>query len=243
MNNLKINFGKRKVLTSEKTSLVQNIFSNVAKNYDIMNDFMSFGTHRLWKSELINYLNIQKEEKIIDVGSGTGDIIGLILKKNLKNNLYSVDRNNKMLDYSKKKYKNKNIKFVKANAEKLPFEDNYFDKYIISFCLRNVTNIDKALIESLRILKPGGIFYCLEFSKPETDFIEKIYSSYKKNIIPWIGEKIAKNRNAYKYLEESISLFPNQIKLLNQLNKLGYFETNYINIFNGIVTIHRGFKV
>ena len=243
MDNLKINFGKRKVSPNEKTSLVQKVFSDVAKNYDVMNDFMSFGAHRLWKSELINLLNIQKKDKIIDVGSGTGDLIKLILKKNQNNSLHSVDLNINMLNYGKKKFRNNNIEFTKADAEKLPFLDNSFDKYIISFCLRNVTNINKALEESFRILKPGGTFYCLEFSRPETKIIHKIYNNYKKNIIPWIGEKIAKNRNAYKYLEESISLFPNQNELLSKLKKIGFIETKYINMFNGIVTIHIGFKI
>ena len=243
MDNLKTSFGKRKVSPNEKTSLVQRVFSDVARNYDIMNDFMSLGAHRLWKLELIDYLNIQKKDKIIDVGSGTGDLINLILKKHLTNSLYSVDLNIEMLNLAKKKFKNKKIKFIKANAEKLPFEDSSFDKYIISFCLRNVTNMNKALLEAFRILKPGGIFYCLEFSKPKTDIINKIYNSYKKNIIPWIGEKVTKNRNAYKYLEESITFFPDQTELLNQLKKIGFFEIKYINMFNGIVTIHSGFKV
>ena len=243
MNNLKTNFGKRKVSSNKKTSLVQGLFSNVAKNYDIMNDCMSFGAHRLWKSELIEMLNIQKNDKIIDIGSGTGDLINLILKKITPNNIYSVDLNEQMLSYAIKKFKNKNIKFIKANAEKLPFKDNTFDKYIISFCLRNLTDINKALLESYRVLKPGGAFYCLEFSTPKTNIIKKIYNEYKKNIIPWIGEIIAQNREAYIYLAESISLFPNQKELISNLKKVGFFETNYINLFNGIVSIHSGYKV
>ena len=243
MDNLNKSFGKRKVLPKEKTLLVQRVFSDVAKNYDTMNDFMSFGTHRLWKSELTDLLNIQKRDKIIDVGSGTGDLISLISKKKLMNELYSVDLNLEMLNFSKKKFKDQNIKFIRANAENLPFRDNFFDKYIISFCLRNVTNINKTLLESFRILKPGGIFYCLEFSKPETNIMNKIYNNYKKNIIPWMGEKIAKNKKAYKYLEESITLFPDQNELLNHLKKIGFFETKYINIFNGIVAIHTGYKI
>ena len=243
MDNIKINFGKRKVTKNEKTYLVQEVFSNVAKNYDAMNDFMSFGAHRLWKLELIELMNIQKNDKIIDVGSGTGDLISLILRKNITNTIYSIDLNSKMLNYGKKKFKNKNIKFIKANAEKLPFKDNIFDKYTISFCLRNVTDIDKALNESYRVLKPGGVFHCLEFSTPKNYNINKIYKSYKKNIIPWIGEKIAQNRKAYEYLDESIDLFPSQTNLLNSLKKIGFFETKYIDLFNGIVSIHSGFKI
>ena len=243
MNNLKTSFGKRKVSSDEKTSLVQDVFSDVAKNYDIMNDFMSFGAHRLWKSELIELLNIQKSDKIIDVGSGTGDLINLILKKNIYKTIYSVDLNEEMLKYGKKKFQNEDIKFIKANAEKLPFIENIFDKYIISFCLRNITDITKALEESYRVLKPGGLFCCLEFSTPATSVVNKIYSQYKKNIIPWVGEKIAQNREAYKYLEESINLFPNQNELEERLKKIGFCQTKYINMFNGIVCIHIGFKI
>jgi len=243
MDNLKISFGKRKVSTNVKTSLVQNIFSDVAKNYDLMNDLMSFGAHRLWKKELIDMMNIQISDVIIDVGSGTGDLIKLILKKNLINNIYSVDLNKEMLKYGKKRFKNKRIKFIKANAENLPFENDYFDKYIVSFCLRNVTNIKKALKEAYRIIKPGGIFYCLEFSLPESNLTNLIYKSYKKNIIPWIGKKIAKNEQAYKYLEESIDSFPDQEELLNNIKKIGFTKSKYLNMFNGIVSIHSGFKV
>jgi len=243
MDNLKTNFGKRKVSSDEKTSLVQDVFSNVAKNYDIMNDFMSFGAHRLWKSELVDLLNIQKSDKIIDVGSGTGDLINLILKKHILKTIYSIDLNQEMLKYGQKKFQNNNIKFIKADAEKLPFIDNIFDKYIISFCLRNITDITKALSESYRVLKPGGLFCCLEFSTPVTNVVNKIYSQYKKNVIPWVGEKIAQNKEAYKYLEESISLFPNQNELSEKLKKIGFFQTKYINMFNGIVCVHTGSKI
>ena len=204
---------------------------------------MSFGAHRLWKKELVNLMNIQTKDKIIDVGSGTGDLIKLILKKKLINTVYSVDLNNEMLSFAKKKFINQKIKFIKANAEKLPFQNNYFDKYIISFCLRNITNINKSINEAYRILKPGGIFYCLEFSTPESNIIDSMYKNYKKNIIPWIGAKVTNNQKAYKYLDESIDLFPNQERLLNKIKEIGFIECNYINIFNGIVTVHKGFKV
>jgi len=243
MDNLKTSFGKTKVPKSTKTKLVQKVFSDVAKNYDLMNDLMSLGLHRLWKKELINMMNIQITDNIVDVGSGTGDLINLIIKKNLKNDVYSVDLNNEMLKYGKIRFKSKKIKFVNANAENLPFKDNHFDKYIISFCLRNVTNIKKALGEAYRILKPGGNFYCLEFSKPESNVVEFLYKNYKKYIIPLIGEKITNNRSAYEYLEESIDQFPSQQELLKAISKIGFKETRYLNIFNGIVTVHSGFKV
>ena len=243
MDNIKNSFGKRKVSSNVKTSLVQEVFTSVAKNYDLMNDFMSFGSHRLWKKEFIDIMNIQIKDIIIDVGSGTGDLINLILKKELINTIYSVDLNSEMLKYGKKRFNNKKIRFIKADAENLPFKNDYFDKYIISFCLRNVTNIKKTLEESYRVLKPGGIFYCLEFSKPQSNLVNTIYNSYKKNIIPWIGNKVAKNKAAYKYLEESIDQFPAQKELLNYIKKIGFNEVRYFNMFNGIVSIHSGFKI
>ena len=243
MDNLKTSFGKTKVSKSSKTKLVQKVFTNVANNYDIMNDLMSFGTHRLWKKEFINILNLQKNEKIIDVGSGTGDLIDLILKKKIKNEIYYVDLNDEMINQGKKRFKNQNVKFIKSNAETLPFDNNMFDKYIISFCLRNITDIKAALKESIRILKPGGVFYCLEFSSPSLNLINSTYKVYKNKIIPWIGKIVAKDKLAYKYLEESIDEFPNQKALLSSLNDIGYHNTKYINIFNGIVSIHIGFKV
>ena len=148
-----------------------------------------------------------------------------------------------MLKYSEKRHKNKNVTFIRANAEKLPFNNCSIDKYIISFCLRNVTDIQDALKESYRILKPGGIFYCLEFSSPESSLIKNLYNQYKKNIIPWIGSKVAKNKEAYKYLEESIDQFPSQKKLVLLLNKIGFMNSNYLNIFNGIVSIHIAYKI
>ena len=246
MNNLKTNFGKRKIKAEKKTSLVQKLFSEVSKKYDLMNDIMSIGTHRLWKKRLIEIMNINSYDTIIDVGSGTGDLTKIILKENKNALIYSVDLNLEMLNEAKKRFneqQKKNIKFINANAENLPFENNFFDKYIISFCLRNITYIEKALYESFRILKPGGIFYCLEFSAPTSSVINKIYSKYKSKIVPFIGEKVANNKNAYKYLEESISQFPNQNILLSKIDNVGFEKTSYIKLFGGIVSIHMGFKI
>ena len=246
IDNLKTDFGKRKIKAKNKTSLVQEIFTGVSKKYDLMNDLMSFGSHRLWKKKLIEMMNIQNNETIIDVGSGTGDLVKLILKENNNVSIYSVDLNIEMLNESKKNFNNQQtdkIQFIHANAETLPFENNFFDKYVISFCLRNITYIEKALYESFRILKPGGIFYCLEFSAPTSSVVNKIYSKYKNIIVPFIGEKVANNKNAYKYLEESISQFPNQKILLDKINNVGFEKTSYINLFDGIVSIHIGFKI
>ena len=240
------NFGYKKVSPKEKTRLVQKVFSDVAFNYDLMNDVMSVGAHRLWKKNFIDIVNPLNNDKIIDVGSGTGDLSTIILKENKNVLIYAVDLNLEMLNEAKKQFNDqqkKNIKFINANAENLPFENNFFDKYVISFCLRNITYIEKALHESFRILKPGGIFYCLEFNTPTSSFINKIYSKYKNKIVPFIGEKIANNKNAYKYLEESISQFPNQNILLDKINNVGFEKTSYINLFDGIVSIHIGFKI
>ena len=190
-------------------------------------------------------MNIQSKDLIVEVGSGTGDIANLIHKNYSKTSIISVDLNFNMLKHGKQKIINKSntISWVNCNAENLPFKKNTFDKYIISFCLRNITLIDNALNEAIRVLKPGGSFYCLEFSTPKSSFVNAIYSFYKSEIIPLIGERITKNKKAYKYLEESISQFPNQNVLLSKLNEKGFKNTSVINLFNGIVSIHKGFKV
>ena len=246
MDNLKTSFGKQKVDQNQKTKMVQTVFSEVSKKYDLMNDLMSFGTHRLWKKNLIELINIQDSDKIIDVGSGTGDLTKIIHKKNPNVSITSIDLNFEMLKYSRYNFinnKRKNINWINCNAEKLPFKDDLFDKYIISFCLRNITLIDKALSEAMRILKPGGTFFCLEFSTPQSPLVNKIFKFYKKNIIPLIGEKIANNKRAYRYLEQSISQFPHQDVLLTKLKKIGYINASYANLFNGIVCIHKATKI
>ena len=244
MDNLKTSFGKQKVNQNQKTKMVQTVFSEVSKKYDLMNDLMSFGSHRLWKKNLIEIMNIQNSDKIIDVGSGTGDLVKIIQRKNPNVSITSIDLNFEMLKYGKNNFaNNKNINWINCNAEELPFQDDLFDKYIISFCLRNITYIDKALSEAMRILKPGGTFFCLEFSTPQSPLVNKIYKFYKKNIIPLIGEKIADNKRAYRYLEQSISQFPQQDVLLTNLKKIGYINASYTNLFDGIVCIHKATKI
>ena len=246
INNLKTNFGKRKVKEKIKTRLVQNLFSEVSQSYDLMNDFMSFGSHRLWKKILIEKMNIQNNEFIIDVGSGTGDLIKLIAKQNVKTKIYCIDLNPKMLMQAKKNLKKEehnDINFLVANAENLPFKKNFFDKYVISFCLRNVTNIEKALSEAYRILKPGGKFYCLEFSVPNSAILNNIYSKYKNEFIPFLGKIIANNKSAYQYLSESINQFPNQYNLKKEIEEKGFEHVDFLNLFDGIVSIHTAHKI
>ena len=236
------NFGYSKVTPNEKTKLVQKVFSDVANNYDLMNDVMSFGAHRLWKKSFIDIVNPSSGDKIIDVGSGSGDLVLEILKRDLNLKIDMVDLNKAMLLEGKKRIKNNNVKFFQQNAEKLSFLDNIYDKYLISFCLRNVTDIDQSFKEAFRILKPGGQYYCLEFSRPNSFVLANIYSYYKSNIIPTFGKIFSNNRNAYNYLNESIDLFPNQDELKKRMEYVGFKSVKYKNLFDGIVSIHTGYK-
>jgi len=236
------NFGYSKVTPKEKTKLVQKVFSDVANNYDLMNDVMSFGAHRFWKKLFINIVNPSSGDKIIDVGSGSGDLALEILKKDLNLTIDMVDLNKAMLLEGKRRIKNNNVKFFQQNAEKLSFLNNIYDKYLISFCLRNVTNIDKSFKEAFRILKPGGQYYCLEFSKPNSFVLANIYSYYKSNLIPIFGKIFSNNRDAYNYLNESIDLFPKQDELKKRIESVGFKSVKYTNLFDGIVSIHTGYK-
>ena len=236
------NFGYSKVTPKEKTKLVQKVFSDVALKYDLMNDVMSFGAHRLWKKTFIDMVNPSSGDKIIDVGSGSGDLVLEILKRGLNLKIDMVDLNKAMLLEGKKRIKNNNVKFFRQNAESLNFLDNTYDKYLISFCLRNVTDIDQSLKEAFRILKPGGQYYCLEFSRPNSFVLANIYSYYKSNVIPTFGKIFSNNRDAYNYLNESIDLFPNQDDLKKKIKTAGFKSVKYTNLFDGIVSIHTGYK-
>ena len=236
------NFGYSKVTPKEKTKLVQKVFSDVANNYDLMNDVMSFGAHRLWKKSFIDIVNPSAGDKIIDVGSGSGDLVLEILKRDLNLKIDMIDLNKKMLLEGKKRIKNNNVKFFQQNAEKLSFLNNTYDKYLISFCLRNVTDIDQSFKEAFRILKPGGQYYCLEFSRPNSFVLANIYSYYKSNIIPTFGKIFSNNRDAYNYLNQSIDLFPNQDDLKKRIETAGFKSVKYTNLFDGIVSIHTGYK-
>ena len=245
MKNLSQFFGSKKVLKSQKTDLVQNVFSKISTKYNLMNDLMSLGTHRLWKKRLIEMINIQDNQTIIDVGAGTGDIGLKISSKNNNVKVFLGDLNLSMIKSGMKNsyLNNKNVKWINMNSEELPFSNNIFDKYIISFCLRNVTDINKTLKESLRVLKEGGEFFCLEFSTVDLPILNTFYNSYKNIIIPFLGEYVISQKNAYKYLSESIDHFPNQEILSGKLVKTGYKEVSYNNLFGGIVSIHKGWKI
>jgi len=209
-----------------------------------MNDFMSFGIHRLWKKNLINMMNPSQNQKLIDVGCGTGDIAKVYLKKNFKDsNITCVDPNHGMIKKGQEKLKKfKNLNWVIAPAEKLPIPDNSFDFYTISFGLRNTKNLNKALSEAYRVLKPGGRYLCLEFSKIQNSNLDFVYKNYSK-IIPIVGKFVVGEKKPYEYLIKSIEEFLNQDELLHLMSKNGFEKCSYRNLSGGIVSIHSGWKI
>ncbi len=227
-----------------KKSLVQNVFDQVYDQYDLMNDFMSLGIHRLWKINLINMMNPSQNQKLIDVACGTGDIARLYCKYIKNPSLITcVDPNKGMIKKGKAKLNEfKNLNWVLASAEKLPIPDNSFDFYSISFGIRNTQNINKAISEAYRVLKPGGRYFCLEFSKIQNSNLDFIYKNYSK-IIPYIGKLIVGEEQPYEYLIKSIENFINQEELLELLIKNNFKKCTYRNLSGGIVSIHSGWKI
>ena len=228
----------------QKKGLVENVFNRVFDKYDVMNDFMSLGIHRIWKKNFIQTLNPSKNKSLIDVACGTGDIANLYIKyTNQNSKILCIDPNIKMINKGKKKLTNyKNIKWKVARAENLKINSNSYDFYTISFGLRNTKNIDKSLKEAYRVLKKGGRFMCLEFSKIENLNLESMYKNYSK-LIPKIGEIVVGDKEPYKYLVKSIENFVNQKELLNLMKKNNFKKCTYRNLSGGIVAIHSGWKV
>ena len=227
-----------------KRGLVQNVFDQVFDQYDLMNDFMSLGVHRLWKKDLLNMMNPSSNQKLVDVACGTGDIAKLFLKNVNKNaEITCVDPNQGMLNKGKEKLRNfKNLNWVAASAEKLPFKDNTFEFYTISFGLRNTKNLNKTLKEAFRVLKPGGRFLCLEFSKIQNTNLNFIYKNYSK-LIPLIGKIVVGSKEPYDYLIKSIENFVNQEELIEIMKKNNFKKCTYRNLSGGIVSIHSGWKI
>ena len=227
-----------------KKGLVKNVFDQVYDQYDLMNDFMSLGVHRLWKKDLLNMMNPSSNQKLIDVACGTGDIAKLFLNNvNKKSYVTCVDPNIGMIKKGKEKLKKfNNLNWVVASAEKLPMDLNSFDFYTISFGLRNTKDLNKSLSEAYRVLKPGGRYLCLEFSKIENSGLDFIYKKYSK-VIPSIGKLIVGEKEPYEYLVKSIENFVNQDELIDLMKKNGFQNCTYRNLSGGIVSIHSGWKI
>ena len=227
-----------------KKGLVENVFDQVYDQYDLMNDFMSLGIHRLWKKNLLNMMNPSQNQKLIDVACGTGDIAKLFLSIAKEDSLVTcVDPNMGMIKKGKEKLKMfKNLNWVIASAEKLPVKDNTFDFYTISFGLRNTKNLNKALSEAFRVLKPGGRFLCLEFSKIQNLSLNSIYKKYSK-LIPSIGKLVVGEKKPYEYLVKSIENFLSQDELIDLMQKHEFKKCTYRNLSGGIVSLHSGWKI
>lgn len=272
-------FGQKKVSPAQKTGLVIDVFDSVADRYDLMNDLMSVGVHRLWKDQFVRQIRPRPEYTYLDVAGGTGDIAFRIrrvlqasslssrervrekghkgigssatalspaLSQREKWNITICDLNAEMLRVGRNRAADRgwinDFEWVVGNAEALPVEDNSVDVYTIAFGLRNVTHIDKALRDAYRVLKPGGRFFCLEFSHVNEPFLAKIYDAYSYRVIPRVGQVVAKDRNSYQYLVESIRKFPNQKALERRLYDAGFGKIRVKNLSFGVAAIHEAWK-
>lgn len=244
MTKSKTDFGFKQIDSDKKQQLVKGVFDSVAKNYDLMNDLMSFGLHRIWKKFLLLDNPLRGNEKILDLAGGSGDLSILFKEKNKNIQIIHSDINEEMLKEGKKKIIDRGllIPSVTINAENIPFSNNYFDIVTISFGLRNMTHKNKVLNEIYRCLKPGGKIVILEFSKVHSS-IKKVYDFFSFNIIPKIGQIVANDSNSYQYLAESIRMHPEQEKLLKMLEDEKFENCSYKNLTGGIVAIHSGYKI
>ena len=242
-----IDFGFRTVGKDDKADLVANVFHSVASKYDLMNDLMSFGIHRIWKRFTIEASGVRRNQRVLDLAGGTGDLTAKFSRLvGEKGEVVLADINDSMLKMGREKLRDLgivgNVNYVQANAEELPFPDNYFDCITISFGLRNVTDKDKALRSMYRVLKPGGRLLVLEFSKPILEPLNKAYDAYSFHILPRIGQAIVSDAESYRYLAESIRMHPDQETLKAMMENAGLEQVSYNNMTGGIVALHKGFK-
>ncbi|AVT56898.1 MULTISPECIES: bifunctional demethylmenaquinone methyltransferase/2-methoxy-6-polyprenyl-1,4-benzoquinol methylase UbiE [Pectobacterium] len=240
-------FGFRTVARDEKEVMVAEVFHSVAAKYDLMNDLMSFGIHRVWKRFTIECSGVRRNQRVLDLAGGTGDLTAKFSRMvGEGGEVILADINASMLKVGREKLRNKgiidNINYVQANAEALPFPDDFFDCITISFGLRNVTDKNKALRSMYRVLKPGGRLLVLEFSKPIIKQLSTVYDAYSFHILPRIGEAVASDAGSYRYLAESIRMHPDQETLKGMMVDAGFDSVNYFNLTGGIVALHRGFK-
>ncbi|KAI6244232.1 Ubiquinone/menaquinone biosynthesis C-methyltransferase UbiE [Aphelenchoides fujianensis] len=252
MSNTSASFGFKDVDASQKAGLVRGVFDRVAKNYDIMNDLMSGGVHRLWKDAVAARLNPQPGEVIIDCAGGTGDMARRFAKMaraaqerrgGADATINIIDYNAEMIAAGIERGGEPEITWTVGDAQRLPLPDNYANAYVISFGIRNVTDIDAALREARRVLKPGGRFLCLEFSRPVTEALAKAYDAYSFKVIPQVGEWVAKDRDAYQYLVESIRRFPDQKTFAGMIENAGFKRVSYTNFTGGVAALHQGWAL
>ena len=242
--NKKTHFGYKEVEEADKSKFVGDVFTSVSKNYDLMNDAMSFGMHRLWKKILVELAAIGKKDIVLDIASGTGDISKLISKEYPETSICMSDINFDMLDEGRNRAINEsfdsNCSFCQLSGEELPFADNTFDVITVGFGLRNFTNKENGLKEMNRCLKKNGKLLVLEFSKPTNSIFSKVYDWYSFNILPKLGSFLANDSESYKYLAESIRMHPDQASLKQMILDSGFKECKFYNLLNGIVAIHIG---
>ena len=240
-------FGFRHILQEEKSNLVAEVFRSVAPKYDLMNDLMSCGLHRLWKQFTIDAAMLLPDMYVLDLASGTGDLAQALAEKvGKKGRIFMTDINEAMLFVGRARLMDAgivgNVDIVQADAEQLPFHDHYFDRTTIAFGLRNITHKEKALKEMYRTLKPGGQCLILEFSKPIHPLLNKIYDFYSFQMIPKMGELITNDKTSYQYLVESIRMHPDQEHLKKMMEDGGFEDVKYHNLSGGIVALHQGYK-
>jgi demethylmenaquinone methyltransferase / 2-methoxy-6-polyprenyl-1,4-benzoquinol methylase len=241
-------FGYQQVPVAEKAARVRAVFESVAGNYDLMNDLMSAGTHRLWKRFALSQTGLRPGQRALDVAGGTGDLSAGMSKQVGDNGLVVLtDINAAMLSEGRDALTDRgivrNIRYSLANAERLPFPDNSFDCVTIGFGLRNVTNKLAALQSMQRVLKPGGQLLILEFSHPVAPGLKPLYDAYSFSVLPWLGKVVARDEASYRYLAESIRQFPRQETLLEMMKEAGLEQCRYHNLTGGIVALHRGYRL
>jgi demethylmenaquinone methyltransferase/2-methoxy-6-polyprenyl-1,4-benzoquinol methylase len=240
-------FGYREVKTEEKAGMVGEVFDSVASRYDIMNDLMSAGIHRIWKRFTIELSGVRRGNRVLDIAGGTGDLAAKFAPMvGDEGEVVLADINASMLRVGRDRLLDKgvrgNLHFVQADAQYLPFPDDYFDCITIAFGLRNVTDKDLALRSMLRILKPGGRLLVLEFSKPRNPLLSRAYDAYSFGVLPFMGRLVAGDSDSYQYLAESIRMHPDQETLRQMMEDAGFVRCDYHNMTGGVVAVHRGVK-